>query len=336
VDVLTGGQKHRVGYKVWKHESNFDDSLPSKTIVCWHGLARNGHDFDILAQLLIKNIKNALVIVPDTPGRGESEDLNDPSLYQLPTYVSVFMEIFKDLGCPDDMDWVGVSMGGLMGMVLSAMKLEVSLNGQDPLKSDGEDIKKKSIKIGKLVLVDIGPEISAKAVERIGSYVSVQHHWTSLLQAESHFKSIYGSMGSDITHEQWSWMARFLTKPSKEIPNGFTLHYDYRIANAFKSGSKQEPENSSGSESSSAEEGPSSQTSKPIELWNLWHLIQPQQPSIMLYHGEQSDVLSFETVKKMQSTGPGVQELVSFPQYGHTPHLFSISNCNPIIRWLSQ
>lgn len=296
-------------------------------MICWHGLARNSHDFDILAQYMVKNMENVVVIVPDTPGRGKSEKLEDASLYHLQSYVNVFVEIFKDIGCPEKIDWVGISMGGLLGMVLSAYKVSA------PLASVSPDVSPvlRPITIGKLVLVDVGPYISDEACRRIGNYVGVEHRWSSLSEAESHLRSIYSQMGDDITPAQWQWMASFLTKQENHL---YTLHYDPLIALAFKS--RAMTDSPTDDTHAAAEKSPEPKKDISIDLWAMWDLIAKDSPPIMLYYGEMSDVLTAATVKRMQETGPGLFKLLSFPQYGHTPHFFSLQNCLPIIQWFSQ
>lgn len=289
--MATAVQWHKVSYYVWKHEKNVDASKPQKTIVCWHGLARNAHDFDVLAQYLVKHIPNATVIAVDTPGRGKSEKILAPTFYTPQTYAVVFMAIWNSLGCPRDIEWVGISMGGLVAMLLTAASLNC------PIK--------------KLVLVDIGPFLSKDAVARIGSYVGTDPRFETIDEAEEYFKKIYGVMGGGISEVQWKWMARFLTAPAPEDGKGkIGLHYDPAIAAAFKGA---EP--------------------KDIEMWALWDLI---KVPIMVYHGEKSDVLSFETLEQMKTRGPKVEHVVSFPDQGHTPHLFNYKQCERIIEWFKE
>ena len=64
-------------------------------VLCVHGLTRQGRDFDRLAEALATRFR---VICPDLPGRGHSDWLSDPALYQPQTYVtalSICSRIFK-------------------------------------------------------------------------------------------------------------------------------------------------------------------------------------------------------------------------------------------------
>ena len=54
-----------------------------------HGLSRQGRDFDTLAAHLVNIAKgNIRVVCPDVVGRGESDWLQDPVGYQIPTYAA--------------------------------------------------------------------------------------------------------------------------------------------------------------------------------------------------------------------------------------------------------
>lgn len=281
-----------MSYYVWKHEKNVDASLPQKTIVCWHGLARNAHDFDILAQYLVKHIPNATVIAVDTPGRGKSEKILVPSFYTPQTYAVVFMAIWNSLGCPVDIHWVGVSMGGIIGMLLTAAAVNC------PIK--------------KIVLVDIGPFLAKEAAARIGGYVGTDPRFETVEEAEALFKKLYGMMGGSISDLHWKWMARILTAPAPADEKGgkIGLHYDPAIALAFKGA---EP--------------------KDIEMWALWDLM---KVPVMVYHGETSDVLTHDTIEQMKTRGPKIEHLVSFPNQGHTPHLYNYEQCERIISWFKE
>ena len=97
------------------HEVSFTDwgaADAARAVVCVHGLTRNGRDFDHLAAALAAD---ARVICPDIIGRGRSDRLADPEHYALPTYVAHMIQLIDRLGL-DQVDWVGTSMGGLIGM----------------------------------------------------------------------------------------------------------------------------------------------------------------------------------------------------------------------------
>ena len=112
VDCLTGRQLHRLAYREWGDPGN------PRVVVFAHALTRNGRDFGPLARAFADRWR---VIAPDMPGRGASEPLADPMLYQVPTYVACAVTLLARLDV-EAVDWVGISLGGLMGMALGAFE----------------------------------------------------------------------------------------------------------------------------------------------------------------------------------------------------------------------
>ena len=66
---------HRVVY------SEYPGPAGAPTLLCVHGLTRNGKDFDAIAETLSARYR---VICPDMPGRGRSEWLKNPAEYVYP------------------------------------------------------------------------------------------------------------------------------------------------------------------------------------------------------------------------------------------------------------
>ena len=80
-------------------------------VLCVHGLTRTGRDFDVLARALADRFH---VICPDLPGRGASDWLPDPALYQPASYVAALAHLLAVIGRP--VAWIGTSLGGICGM----------------------------------------------------------------------------------------------------------------------------------------------------------------------------------------------------------------------------
>ncbi len=107
---------HRMAYWQWGDEAS------PHVIVCVHGLSRQGRDFDVLARALCQRSSGALrVVCPDVVGRGQSDWLKDPMGYQLPLYAADMLSLLATLEART-LDWVGTSMGGLIGMAVCAMQ----------------------------------------------------------------------------------------------------------------------------------------------------------------------------------------------------------------------
>ena len=103
---------HRMAYWQW------GASECDHVLVCVHGLSRQGRDFDVLAQALCEKSGNTIrVVCPDVVGRGQSDWLKNPMGYQIPAYAGDMLALLAQLK-PRTLDWLGTSMGGLIGMGL--------------------------------------------------------------------------------------------------------------------------------------------------------------------------------------------------------------------------
>ena len=198
---------HNMAYWQW------GDPLAKHTIMCVHGLTRQGRDFDVLAQALIARSPEPLqVICPDVVGRGMSDWLADPQAYAVPTYAADMLALLAQLQ-PQKLDWVGTSMGGLIGLGVCAHAQAVGAT------------------VRRLVLNDVGPVLEWQSLLRIGSYLGKNTVFASLDAAAQHLWSISSSFGPH-TAEQWLALSRPMVKTVAE--GGVRLHYDPAIALPFQ------------------------------------------------------------------------------------------------------
>jgi pimeloyl-ACP methyl ester carboxylesterase len=198
---------HNMAYWQW------GDPLAKHTVVCVHGLTRQGRDFDVLAQALIARSPEPLqVICPDVVGRGMSDWLADPQAYAVPTYAADMLALLAQLQ-PQKLDWVGTSMGGLIGLGVCAHAQAVGAT------------------VRRLVLNDVGPVLEWQSLLRIGSYLGKNMVFASLDAAAQHLWSISSSFGPH-TAEQWLALSRPMVKTVAE--GGVRLHYDPAIALPFQ------------------------------------------------------------------------------------------------------
>lgn len=194
---------HRIAVWEWGEPDN------PRVAVCVHGLTRQGRDFDTLARSLSATHR---VVCPDVVGRGQSDWLADPAGYQIPTYVADMVILIASTGV-EQVDWVGTSMGGLIGIGLASMR----------------DARGHSL-VRRLVLNDVGPAISAESVQRIGSYLGQPKRFASEQEAADYFWSISSGFGP---HTPEQWLA--LSKPQIKLDgDAFVSRYDPRIALPFK------------------------------------------------------------------------------------------------------
>jgi pimeloyl-ACP methyl ester carboxylesterase len=201
VQCLDGRGLHRMAYWEWQSESGAND----RVLVCAHGLARQGRDFDTLARAMRGGCR---VVCPDVVGRGESDWLADPAGYQIQSYVADMVTLLARLDATS-VHWVGTSMGGLIGMVLAALP-------DSPIE--------------RLVLNDVGPAIDAEGIARIGSYVGQPLTWASVDEAADYLQAISQGFGP---HSRVQWLA--LTQPMlRRDGERWRLHYDPAIALALR------------------------------------------------------------------------------------------------------
>jgi pimeloyl-ACP methyl ester carboxylesterase len=147
-------------------------------------------------------------VCPDVVGRGLSDWLRDPAYYAVPQYVADMVTLIARLSV-EHVDWVGTSMGGLIGLGLASL--------------EGSPVRR-------LVLNDVGPAIQPQALARIGAYLGQPAHWKTLDEAADALWSISQGFGPH-TREQWLELTRPQLVPDGD---GFKPHYDPAIALPFR------------------------------------------------------------------------------------------------------
>lgn len=191
---------HRIAYREWGDPRNRD------VLLCVHGLTRSGRDFDELARSLCAQLR---VVCPDIAGRGDSDRLADPKLYTWAQYVADMVTLIARLDV-EAVNWLGTSMGGLVGMALAAQA--------------GSPVRK-------LVLNDAAPVIAKAALERIATYVGQELSFATLEEAEKYVRAIAAPFGP---HSDAQW--RFLTETwvRRNEDGSWRPHYDTRIAENYR------------------------------------------------------------------------------------------------------
>lgn len=264
---------HRMAYWQW------GDPACGHVVLCVHGLTRQGRDFDTLAKALRKAAGAAVCVVcPDVVGRGHSDWLKNPAQYQILQYASDMMVLMQVLQ-PERLDWVGTSMGGLIGMAIA-----------------GGPAVPTIAPIRRLVLNDVGPTLEWPALQRIGQHVGQFGVYDSAEQAAAALWAIAQGFGP---HTPAQWLA--LSLPNlRPLPDGsgrLTLHYDPSLAEPFKAAT------------------PDDVASGEAALWQLYDQI---KASTLLIRGADSDLLSPATAAAMTWRGPKAR-LVELEGVGHAP-----------------
>ena len=271
---------HRMAYWQWGQPDS------GHVVVCAHGLSRQGRDFDVLAQALCEQATGDLrVICPDVAGRGESDWLKDPMAYQLPGYAADMLALLQQLQAQAavvTLDWVGTSMGGLIGIILC---------GQPGLPLP--------VSVRKLVLNDVGPAIEWQALERIGAYLGQSGLFSSVQDAADAMWAVSAGFGPH-TPEQWLALSQPMVRPVLgDAESTWRLHYDPALALPFKQATQEATQQGA------------------VMLWQLYDNIHAQT---LLLRGMSSDLLSAGTAQAMTQRGPHAR-LVEFAGVGHAPTL---------------
>ena len=200
VGCSSPGGLHRMAYTEWGARDN------PRVLVCVHGLARNGRDFDELAHALATDYR---VVCPDLVGRGRSDWLRDAAGYTVEQYVADLVVLIARLDV-ERVDWLGTSLGGLIGMALASL--------------DGTPV-------ARLVLNDVGPVIGGEALKRTGDYLGHAPLFDTLVDAESYIRQVSAPFG-ELSDANW----RQLTESSVlQRPDGrFAMRYDPAIARSLR------------------------------------------------------------------------------------------------------
>jgi pimeloyl-ACP methyl ester carboxylesterase len=242
----------------------------------------------------------------DVVGRGDSEWLADKGDYSFSTYIADAAALIARISAPvapaafgtvrtirgrrgaaqapKRIDWIGTSMGGLIGMLLAA---------------------KPGSPIRRLVLNDIGPFIPWSALYRLKGYVSGGSSFRGMAEVEAYLRDACAQFGP-LTDEQWQHLAEHSVVALTEGA-GYRLRYDPGIGDTMR-GARADPEFPMGPNFLAG-----------IDLWSTWAEI--RCPTLVL-RGAESDVLSRETLVQMQARRTGV-EVLELPGIGHAPALMS-------------
>ena len=231
---------HRVAYTDWGDAEN------PHVVLCVHGLSRNSRDFDYLADVLQKSCR---VVCMDVVGRGESEWLEDKSGYSFSTYLSDAAALVARVTTPvreglfrqaatRRLDWVGTSMGGLMGMLLAA---------------------KRGSPIGRLVMNDVGPFVPWNGLIRLKGHLGHPRGFASLRLAAQFLREACKSFGP-LTEAQWDHLIQHSVR--RHDDGRWHLRFDPAIG---KWSSQRDPELPIGPE-----------FLRGIDLWTVWNAVQCQ------------------------------------------------------------
>ena len=198
------GSFRRLAYTEWGDADN------PRVAVCVHGMTRNARDFDAFAEALAVSHR---VLCIDLPGRGESDWLRDMSGYSPATYLTDLLGLLASLKLTE-VDWVGTSLGGSLGMLIAG----------------AEDAVMRSL-VRRLVLNDIGPFLSAAGMEPIADRVGRAPDFDDLETAEIYQRKVCSECGA-LSDETWMHLTLHSLRPKDG--GGFAYHHDPAVGDALR------------------------------------------------------------------------------------------------------
>lgn len=290
---------HRLAYTEW------GDARNPHIVVCVHGFTRNSHDFDVLAARLADRCR---VVCVDMVGRGESDWLDNKDDYDYSLYLSDAAALLARLIPPPppeeeqadapvpQVDWVGTSMGGLVGMMLAA---------------------KMNAPIRRLVLNDVGPMIPWAALTRLRNiHLKQVTRFRTLEQVEAHLREVYATFG-ELDDELWKHVVRHSARPLED--GNYILTYDpaimYGMNHARRGGVEFGHNFFAG-----------------VDMWPIWDRVQCKT---LVLRGKESDVLLSSTAREMERRGPRA-EIVELPGIGHAPWLMASDQVSIVREFLLE
>jgi len=264
---------HRLAYMEWGDPDN------PHVVVCVHGLSRNSRDFDYLAESLSDRCR---VVCMDVVGRGDSAWLDDKSGYSFSTYLSDAAALIARVTTPPRaprfalpvlrrrraivprLDWIGTSMGGLIGMLLAA---------------------KSGSPIRRLVLNDVGPFVPWNGLFRLKGNLGRTRRFATLREARAFLREACASFGP-LTENHWEHLVRHSVARDEE--GGWQLRFDPAIGRRWST--HPDPELPIGPE-----------FLRGVDLWTVWNAV---HCPVLVMRGADSDVLLEGTVEEMRRRKP--------------------------------
>lgn len=153
--------------------------------------------------------------------------------------------------------------------------------------------------VRKLLVNDIGPRIEPDALVRIGGYVGKRANFSTVQEGVAHAAALATSFGP-LTDDEWTEINAPLLRQRED--GAWEFRYDPAIAVPFNAVT---PEAAAAGEAA------------------LWQLFEAIEGPVLVVRGEQSDLLSRDTVSLMVQRGRSVSS-VEVAGVGHAPAFLSV------------
>jgi pimeloyl-ACP methyl ester carboxylesterase len=229
-------------------------------LVMLHGVTGHARTWDEEAAALASRYR---VLALDQRGHGDS----DPSPngdYTVAT-MSADVTAFADALGLARFSLVGLSMGG---------RVAIAFAGHAPLRVD------------RLVIVDIGPEISEAGLLRVAALMARSPELFPSLEHALAFHRVTNPLYTE------AMLRHRVEHGTRAVDGGLTWKYDRGLRETVRAGTWRDP----------------------IDLWPLWREI---RCPILLVRGADSDVLSAEIAKRMLDENPNTR-FAEVAGAGHT------------------
>jgi pimeloyl-ACP methyl ester carboxylesterase len=178
-------------------------SEQAPSLLLMHGLTRNSADFEPLAWHMAGDYR---LIVPDQRGRGLSQWDPEPARYRPDVYAQDMLALLDGLGVTRAC-LIGTSMGGLMAMVMNALRPDLATG---------------------FVFNDIGPVLDPAGIARIQGYVGPTGAMASWTAAAARCQASNEAAFPDYGKAEWIAFAR---RTCRENADGSVVFdYDPAIA----------------------------------------------------------------------------------------------------------
>ena len=149
--------------------------------------------------------------------------------------------------------------------------------------------------IQRLVLNDVGPVLTVAALQRIAAYLGKWPALPTIEAAEQFVRAVSASFGPH-TDAEWRFLTEHVVR--RNADGSLRMHYDPAIAVPFNA----------------------EMPARDVELWKFYDEI--RCPTLVL-RGEQSDLLTRDTLAQMAVRGPRAKT-VEIPGVGHAPTLIHV------------
>jgi pimeloyl-ACP methyl ester carboxylesterase len=190
------------------HARMYEGAPGRLPLLCMHGLTRNSADFGPL----LDQLTDWPAISVDQRGRGLSDYDPDPARYRPDVYCADMLALLDGLGI-EKVIAVGTSMGGLMSLMLAAMRPQLFAG---------------------IIINDIGPEVDPAGLARLAGYVGQDMEFDDWASAEASIKAQGVEIFADFSSQDWADFARRVCVQGSDGRVRFT--YDPAIAEGLSGG----------------------------------------------------------------------------------------------------